>query len=92
MVFQQTLKGEYVEQMTDEEFFGFCQDNRELKFERNAEGRIIIKSPTTFITGDRNRSIIEQLSLWNRKYKLGRAVDSDTGFYLPMARLCRGLK
>ena len=40
-------------------------------------------SPTTFITGDRNREILYQLTKWNKRFKLGRAVDSDTGFYLP---------
>ncbi len=77
------LKGQYIEQMSDDEFFHFCQDNRDFKFERTADGQIIFMSPTTFITGDRNREIIVQLSLWNKKYKLGRVVDSDTGFYLP---------
>lgn len=69
--------------MTDEEFFSFCQDNKGFKFERTAEGQIILISPTGFITGDRNSSIIKQLRNWNDQYKLGRAVDSDTGFYLP---------
>lgn len=68
--------------MTDEEFFHFCQDNQGFKFERTADGQIILMSPTAFITGDRNSEIISQLRDWNKKYKLGRTVDSDTGFYL----------
>jgi len=83
MVFMQTLKGEYLEQMSDEEFFRFCQDNRDLKLERDANGQIIIMSPTTFITGKRNNEILFQLNQWNKKHKLGTTVDSDTGFYLP---------
>lgn len=83
MILPATLRGRYIEQMTDEEFFSFCQDNKGFKFERTAEGQIILMSPTGFITGDRNRSIIKQLSNWNDEHKLGRAVDSDTGFYLP---------
>lgn len=81
-MFPAKLKGRYIEQMTDEEFFRFCQDNRDFKFERTSEGQIILMSPTGFKTGDRNRSIIEQISVWNRQQRLGRAVDSDTGFYL----------
>jgi Uma2 family endonuclease len=77
------LKGEYIEQMSEEEFFQFCQDNRKFKFERNAYGQIFFMSPTTFVTGDRNREILHQISTWNNKKKLGRAVDSDTGFTLP---------
>jgi Uma2 family endonuclease len=77
------LKGRYIESMSDEEFFRFCQDNRDLKIERTAEGQIILMMPTTFITGDRNGEIITQLRIWNKHSKLGRTVDSDTGFYLP---------
>ena len=77
------LKGQYIEQMSDTEFFHFCQDNRDFKFERTADGQIIFMSQTTFLTGDRNSEIIAQLRQWNRKNKLGRVVDSDTGFYLP---------
>ncbi|CAD5981441.1 hypothetical protein PCC9214_04803 [Planktothrix tepida] len=29
-------------EMTDEQFFQLCQDNRELRFERNANGELII--------------------------------------------------
>jgi Uma2 family endonuclease len=83
MIFPATIKGSYIEQMTDEEFFRFCQDNRDLKFERTSEGQIILMSPTFFITGNRNNEILYQLNKWNKKHKLGRTVDSDTGFYLP---------
>lgn len=83
MILPQALKGDYIEKMTDDEFFRFCQDNRDLKFERTADSKIIVMSPTFFITGDRNSEIITQLRVWNKKSKLGRVVDSDTGFYLP---------
>ncbi len=76
------LKGSFIERMTDEEFFHFCQDNRDLKFERNANGEIVFMSPTFFLTGNQNSEIITQLHNWNKKVKLGRTVDSDTGFYL----------
>ena len=82
MILPATLKGRYIERMTDAEFFYFCQDNKDFKFERTSEGQIILMSPTTFVTGDRNSEIISQLRIWNKKYKLGRTVDSDTGFYL----------
>jgi len=62
-----TLKGRYIEQMTDEEFFRFCQDNHDFKFERTADGQIVWMLPTTFITGDRNSEIISQLRNWNKK-------------------------
>jgi Uma2 family endonuclease len=83
MIFPAVFKGDYIERMSDEEFFRFCQDNRDMKFERTSEGQKVIMSPNTFITGDRNSEIIYQLRNWNKKYKLGKVVDSDTGFYLP---------
>jgi len=83
MIFPATLRGRYIERMTDEEFVHFCQDNKGFKFERTSDGQIILISPAGFITGDRNRSIIKQISNWNDQHNLGRAVDSDTGFYLP---------
>lgn len=76
------LKGRVLEQMDDDEFFHFCQENSSLKFERDSKGQLIIMSPTAILSGDRNSEIITQLRMWNKKYKLGRAVDSDTGFYL----------
>jgi Uma2 family endonuclease len=83
MIFPTIFKGSYIERMTDDEFFHFCQDNREVKFERTSNGQIIIMSPTTYLTGKRNNEILFQLNSWNKKNKLGSTVDSDTGFYLP---------
>lgn len=77
-----TLRGKTIEKMDDDEFFHFCQENANLKFERDSKGQIIIMSPTAILSGDRNSEVIMQLRLWNKKYKLGKAVDSDTGFYL----------
>lgn len=69
--------------LTDEEFFNFCQENRDLRIERKANQDIIIMSPTGYTTGDRNSEIIRQLANWNKKAKLGKVFDSSTGFRLP---------
>lgn len=83
IVSDRILKGSYIERMTNEEFFRFCQDNRDFKFEREANGQIVLMSPTHYLTGKRNNEILYQLTAWNKKKKLGECVDSDTGFYLP---------
>lgn len=70
-------------QMTDEQFFQLCQDNRDLRFERNTNGEIIILPPTGGETSNRNAGITAQLWLWNRKFKLGKTFDSSCGFQLP---------
>ena len=76
------LKGPEV-QMTDAEFLRFCQDNRDLNIERNAQREIIIMSPTYTSTGLFNGKILFQLAAWNEQHQLGVAFDSSTGFTLP---------
>ncbi len=77
------LRGRQMHQMTDEEFYHFCQDNRDLRIERNEHQEIIIMSPTGSLSGYLNNIISSQLYLWNQTAKLGRTFDSSTGFKLP---------
>ena len=44
-------------QMTDEQFFEFCQVNRDLRIERNQFGEISIMPPTGSETGNRENNI-----------------------------------
>ena len=69
--------------LTDEQFYQLCQDNRDLRFERNGNGDMIIMSPTGGETGERNSEINFQIKLWNKQYQLGKVFDSSTGFTLP---------
>lgn len=69
--------------LSDEEFFNFCRENRELRIEKTASQDIIIMPPTGYSTGYRNSEIIRQLANWNKQAKAGRVVDSSTGFTLP---------
>ncbi len=70
-------------QLTDEQFFQLCQHHRDYQFERTKLGELIIMTPTGSETGNRNLEIGVQLGIWNKKYKLGVAFDSSTGFKLP---------
>ncbi len=70
-------------QFTNEQFFQLCVNNRDLRFERNAKGDLIIMPPTGGITGERNSEINFQLRLWNNQYKIGKVFDSSTGYKLP---------
>ena len=70
-------------QLTDEQFFQLCQDNRELKFERNANGDLVIMPPTGGETSNRNAGITAQLWVWNEQSKSGKVFDSSGGFKLP---------
>lgn len=70
-------------EMTDEQFFEFCQINRELRIERTARGELVIMSPTGSETGERNFSLIVQLGIWVERDGTGVGFDSSSGFTLP---------
>ncbi|NEQ78990.1 MAG: Uma2 family endonuclease [Moorea sp. SIO2I5] len=70
-------------EMDDEQFFEFCQVNRELRIERTSEGEIIVMPPTGGETGKRNLSIGGQLWSWVEQDGTGVGFDSSTGFKLP---------
>lgn len=70
-------------ELTDEQFFQLCQNNRDLRFERTASGELIIMPPTGSDTGRRNIKIAFQLEAWSRQNNLGIVFDSSTGFKLP---------
>ncbi|RMH77917.1 MAG: Uma2 family endonuclease [Cyanobacteria bacterium J007] len=70
-------------QLSDEQFFQLCQQHRDLKFERTANGELTIMSPTGGMTSNRNAELIYQLMAWNRSTKLGKVFDSSGGFKLP---------
>ena len=68
---------------TDEEFYQFCLDNRDLKFERDPQNNIIVMSNTGGKTGNYNIEISAELALWNRVRRGGICFDSSTAFKLP---------
>lgn len=70
-------------QLTDEQFFEFCQINRELRIERTAEGDVLIMPPTGGETGKRNADLIVAVGMWAKQDGSGVACDSSTGFILP---------
>jgi len=70
-------------EMTDDQFFGFCQLNDDLRLERTAEGDIVIMPPTGAETSNTNAEITMQLRVWAKKDPRGVAFDSSCGFRLP---------
>jgi Uma2 family endonuclease len=77
-----TIKMESVH-FSDDEFFAFCQDNKELNIERDEKLQIIIMTPTGSFSGSYNSEINYQIKVWNKEHKLGHVFDSSTGFTLP---------
>ncbi|MDZ4873645.1 MAG: hypothetical protein CLLPBCKN_003041 [Chroococcidiopsis cubana SAG 39.79] len=78
-----TLNLEPAIHLTDEQFYQLCQANRDVRFERTAEGELIVMPPTGGETGDRNSEMNFQLRAWNKQSRLGKVFDSSTGFKLP---------
>jgi Uma2 family endonuclease len=68
--------------MTDEQFFEFCQVNRDLHIERNKYGEILIMPPTGSETGNRENNILGQLWVWSEQDGTGITFSSSTGFKL----------
>ena len=69
-------------QMTEDDFFEFCQINRDLQIERNKSGEVLIMPPTGGTTGNRSGSIFAQLYNWTEQDGTGICFDSSTGFKL----------
>jgi Uma2 family endonuclease len=69
-------------QMTDEQFFEFCQINRDLRIERNKFGELVIMPPTGSETGNREINISGQLWVWSEQDGTGITFSSSTGFKL----------
>jgi Uma2 family endonuclease len=69
--------------LTEEQFFHFCQENQQLKFEKTSAGEILLMAPTGSETDRINFDIGFELGIWNRKKNLGVVFGSNAGFTLP---------
>jgi Uma2 family endonuclease len=78
-----TVNFNSVIELTDEQFYQLCVVNKNLRFERNATGELIIMPPVGGESSNRNAGITGQLWLWNEESKLGTIFDSSGGFKLP---------
>src|SRR5437588_12276597 len=72
-----------LQNMSDQEFFEFCQRNPDLRIERTTEGNFIIMPPTGGGTGNRNFNLTGAFSNWVDADGTGVGFDSSTGFTLP---------
>ena len=72
-----------VMELTDERLYVLCQANRELRFERTAQGELLLMAPTAGETGRRNAKLTQHLANWADSDGSGLVFDSSTGFVLP---------
>ena len=70
-------------QMTDDEYFQFCQINEDLRIKRTAQGDLLIMPPAGFESGNRNNELSRQVGNWAMENGQGQAFDSNTEYILP---------
>jgi len=70
-------------EMNDDQFFDFCQVNKELRIERTAAGDVLIMAPEGSESGQSDAEISLQLGTWAKRDRTGVVFGSSTGFTLP---------
>ena len=78
-----TINFNNVVKLNEDQFYQLCRDNPDIKFERNANGELIVMPPTGGETGRRNAKLTARFVLWNEQTQLGEVFDSSTCFELP---------
>ena len=76
------VQGALHDGMSNEEFLHFCEQNNELRIERDANKQIFIMSHVNSFGGSQNIVISAELYLWNKKENTGICFDSSAGFTL----------
>jgi Uma2 family endonuclease len=69
--------------LDDDQLFDFCQLNRDLRIERDAEGVLLLMAPAGGASSARNLEVCRQLGNWAEREGSGIAFDSSVGFILP---------
>jgi len=69
--------------MTDDELFEFCAKNEALRVERDANGDLILMSPTGLEGGGAELELGTDLTIWAREDGRGKSFGASAGFTLP---------
>src|SRR5947209_4869113 len=73
--------------LDEEQLFEFCQLNRDLRIERDADGALVLMAPAGAASSARNLELCRQLANWAQRDGSGIAFDSSAGFVLPNGAL-----
>lgn len=74
---------QFREDLTSEEFWELCSRNPELVVEREADGKISVMTPVSFLTGKKENRLNAYLTIWAIDNGMGETGSSSTGFTLP---------
>ena len=69
--------------MNDEEFFAWCQQNRDLRMERFGDNEVVVMSPSGLEADFRGAEVARQIANWSSARGDGFAFGSNAGFTLP---------
>jgi Uma2 family endonuclease len=69
--------------MTDEALLRFCAENKTLRVEREANGDLILMSPTGNEGAGFDTDVTVELAVWARQDGRGRVYNSNAGWNLP---------
>jgi Uma2 family endonuclease len=69
--------------MSEDDFFDFCQKNRNLRIERDADKTIKIMEPTESEGGYTEMEVSSELRNWSKEEKTGIAFSPSAGFTMP---------
>lgn len=72
-----------VDYMSDEEFFSFCLENKNIKIERDENHQILFMPPEGNFTANDNFKIALKLGTWIEKNETGIGFGTSVGFTLP---------
>jgi Uma2 family endonuclease len=78
--------------MTDDDYFEFCIANSCVRFERTADGAIIVVPPAGFESDHQNLDAAAQLHTWATRDGRGHASDPTAEFILPPGRRSRRMR
>ncbi len=77
------LQTNRVLEMNDDQFFQFCQINRDYRIERTATGDIIVMAPESASSGSGNARLTRLFDEWAEVDGSGRVFGPSAGFTLP---------
>nr|WP_232225184.1 Uma2 family endonuclease [Dactylococcopsis salina] len=76
-----TLNLNPIIKLTQQQFYTLCATNPNTKLELNANGELIVMSPTGGETSAWNSKLIAALVNWNEQTGLGQTFDSSGGIF-----------
>jgi len=69
--------------MNDDEYYEFCMASPDVRFERTAEGEIVIVPPAGGESDYQSADVVGQLRVWAKRDGRGKWFGSSTEFILP---------